>query len=128
MAGHLEMAFHGQTLAESHPLLLCRLCIYSLSYNENRFFLRNSMAPHFKTLPVRKQLTKYLNSAQKNSIRFTYFSWCGKNYFVIQCCHKYVICNLKHLLVRKTLSLCSILFFRCVNYKTTFLYFYIRRS
>ena len=80
------------------------------------------MAPHLKTFAVGKQLTKYLNSEQKNSVSFTYFSWCGKNYFVIQCCHKSVICNLKHLFIRKTLSLCSILFFRCVNCKATFLY------
>jgi len=88
VAGHLEVPFHEQNIAESHPLLLCRLCIYSLSYNENRFFPRNSMAPHLKTLPVSKHLIKYLNSAQKISIWFTYFSRCGKNYFVIQCCHK----------------------------------------
>jgi len=122
MAGHLEVTLHGQNIAESHPLLLFRLCIYSLSYNENRVFLRNSMAPHIKTLPFRKQLTKYLNSSQINSIWFTYFSWCAKNYFVIQFCHKLVICNLKHLFVRKTLFLGSILIFRCVYYKTTFLY------
>jgi hypothetical protein len=115
MAGHLEVTFHGQNIAEIHRLLFCKSCIHSLSYNENNVFLRNSTASHLKTLPVRKQLTFEFSAI--NAIWFTYFSWCGKNYFVIQCCHKLVICNLKHLLLRGTLFLSNILIFHCVYFK-----------
>jgi hypothetical protein len=30
IAGHLEVTFHRQNVAENRPLKLCRLCTYSL--------------------------------------------------------------------------------------------------